>query len=179
MLQSQGFGAERLIVGQFPQVHVAEELNFNIQNHPVNGLGVLLFPHVLQTLGHMELIGDVFAAVPDAGAKALGQGKRLFQQFIAAGIVAGGFSRHAQLEPGVHILIRNGVLAALAGHEHMAQQKLQCLFRLEALVVSLRKLHKQVVPAEVTGVRLQKRDFFPGGRAHQIQQDRRFIQYLL
>ena len=28
----------------------------------------------------MELIGNIFAAVPDAGAKALGQGKRFFQQ---------------------------------------------------------------------------------------------------
>ena len=74
LLQAEGFGAERLIVGQLPQVHVAEELNFDIQNHPVNGLGVLLLPHVLQTLGHMELVGDVLAAVPDAGAEALWAG---------------------------------------------------------------------------------------------------------
>lgn len=106
-------------------MHVAEKVHLDLQDLPVKGGRLCAAAQKLQALGEAVAVGHVFAAVPDARPQ-------VFRQREGRGKAGRGFLRltrrqalHAAQIVGEHVLIGDGVLAALAGHKGVGGENLQ------------------------------------------------------
>ena len=159
-------------------MHIAEELNRDLQDLPPDGVGLLPPAQPVEAGGDPVAVGNVFAAVPDSRAEVFGQGQRLGKAVQRGGVVALLHPGDAPLVMREHILIGDGVLSALAGVKSWTASVLRAALGLPGLIVGLGQLDKEVVPGDERRVCLHQLQLFLRGTAELIHQDHRLIQQL-